>query len=51
MRDDVDKMVYYASVIKHGHYYSPYNAVITKVYLPNGSGMADGSKVLSLVKV
>jgi hypothetical protein len=50
-REDVDKMIYYANAVKHGHYYAPYNAEITKIYFPDGSGMGDGSKVLSLVKV
>jgi hypothetical protein len=51
LRDDTDKMEYYGSAVKHGHYYSPYNAIITKIYFPNGSGMGDGSRVMSLVKI
>jgi hypothetical protein len=51
LMDDMDQMEYYASAIKHGHYYAPYDAVVINIFFPNGSGMGDGSKVMSLLKV
>jgi multidrug resistance efflux pump len=48
--DDIDQMNYYAKSIEHGHYYAPFNGIITKVFFPNGTGIGDGSTILRIHK-
>ena len=49
--EDVDQMNFFASSIEHGHYYAPFDGVITDTFYLDGSGIGDGNAVLNIQKI